>query len=68
LAWYGKNLNLTQQKHTFTSDKKCTTQKLKPGLVTFYDIWLQKGACLFSKEKIGYVREEVSKEKVKKEG
>jgi len=64
-----KNLNLTQQKHTFTSDKKCTTQKLKPRLVTFYDIWPRKGACLFSKEKIGYVREElVSKEKVKKEG
>jgi len=36
LAWYGK-LNLTQQKHTFTNQKKCTTQKkLKPGLVASY--------------------------------
>jgi len=35
-------LNLTQQKHTFTNQKKCTTQnkhkKLKPGLVASYDI------------------------------
>jgi len=32
--------NLTQQKHTFTDQKECTTtqnehKKLKPGLVTF---------------------------------
>jgi len=33
-----KKLNLTQQKHTFTNQKKCTTiQKLKPGLVASYD-------------------------------
>jgi len=35
-------LNLTQQKHTFTNQKKCTTQnkhkKLKPGIVASYDI------------------------------
>jgi len=38
-AWYGK-LNLTQQKHTFTKQKKRTTtqKKLKPGLVAFYVI------------------------------
>jgi len=35
--------NLTQQKHTFTKQKKCTTtqnnhKKLKPGLVASYDI------------------------------
>jgi len=28
LAWYGK-LNLTQQKHTFTNQKKCTTTQNK---------------------------------------
>jgi len=39
-----EKLNLTQQKHTFTIQKKCTTtqnkhnKKLKPGLVTSYDI------------------------------
>jgi len=38
LVW--KKLNLTQQKHAFTNEKKCTTtqyktQKLKLGLVTF---------------------------------
>jgi len=33
--------NLTQQKHAFTNQKKCTTtqNKLKPGLVASYDIW-----------------------------
>ena len=25
LVWYAKKLNLTQQKDTFTSQKKCTT-------------------------------------------
>jgi len=25
LAWYRKKLNLTQQKHAFTNQKKCTT-------------------------------------------
>jgi len=35
--------NLTQQKHTFTDQKKCTTiqnihKELKPGLVASYDI------------------------------
>jgi len=35
--------NLTQQKHTFTNQNKCTTtqnktQKIKPGLVASYNI------------------------------
>jgi len=55
LVW--KKLNLTQQKHTFTNQKKCTTTqnkqlKLKPGLVAFYNILPGNGAGLFSKEKI----------------
>jgi len=38
-----EKLNLTQQKHTFTNQKKCTTtqnkrKKLKQGLVASYDI------------------------------
>jgi len=40
MAWNGK-LNLTQQKHTFPNQKKCTTtqtQKIQPGLVVSYDI------------------------------
>jgi len=51
MAWYGK-LNLTQLRHTFTNQKKCTTtqnkhQKLKPGLVASYDIWPGNGEGLF---------------------
>jgi len=62
LVW--KKLNLTQQKHVFTNQTKCTTaqnkhKKLKPDLVTFYDIWPGNEAGLFSMEKI---REEISKE------
>jgi len=59
LVW--KKLNLTQQKHTFTSQKKCTAtpKKLKPGLVASYDIQPGNGAA---KEKIG---KEGDKEKVK---
>ena len=41
LVW--KKLNLTQHKHAFANQKKCTTTqnkhtKLKPGLVAFYNI------------------------------
>jgi len=44
--------NLTQQKHTFTNQKKCTTtqdkhKKLKPGLVASYDVWPGNGEGLF---------------------
>jgi len=47
-----EKLNLTQQKHTFTNQKKCLTaqnkhKKLKPGLVTYYDIWPGNGQGLF---------------------
>ena len=48
LAWYEKNKS-TQQKHTFTYQKECTTtQKTK----AFYDIWAGNGVVLLSKEKI----------------
>jgi len=63
-----KKPNITQQKHAFTNQKKCTstiTQKRKPGLVTFYDIQPRNAAGLCSNEKI---REETSKEKMKKKG
>jgi len=33
LAWYGRNKNLKQQKHTFTNQKKCTTTQNKHKLV-----------------------------------
>jgi len=69
ISWLGKKKpNITQQKHAFTNQKKCTstiTQKRKPGLVTFYDIQPRNAAGLCSNEKI---REETSKEKMKKEG
>jgi len=48
-----EKLNLTQQKHTFTNQKKCTTTqnkhktKLKPGLVASYDIQPGNGENLF---------------------
>jgi len=43
ISWLGmEKQNLTQQKQTFINQKKCTAtqnkQKLKPGLVTCYDI------------------------------
>jgi len=51
-----KKLNVTQQKHAFIHQKKCTTtqnnKKLKPSLVAFYDIRPGNGAGLLSKEKI----------------
>jgi len=72
LAWYGKKLNRTQQKHSFTNQKKRTTgttknkhKKLKPGLAAFYDICPQNGGGLFSKEKISKERD---KKKVNKKG
>jgi len=45
-------LNLTQQKHTFTNQKKCITtqnkqKKLKPGLVACYYIQPGNGDGLF---------------------
>jgi len=46
--WLGmEKQNLTQQKHAFTNQKKCTTQKLKPGLVASYDIRPGNGEGLF---------------------
>jgi len=44
--------NLTQQKHTFTNQKKCITtqnkhKKLKPGLVASYHIRPGNGEGLF---------------------
>jgi len=46
-----EKLNLTQQKHTFANQKKCTTtkkhKKLKPDLVACYDIRPGNGEGLF---------------------
>ena len=51
------------KKHAFTNQKKCTAtqnkQKIKPGLITFYNIKVGNGAGLYSKKK-------VSEEKSKK--
>ena len=46
LAWYGKKLNVTRQKHAFANQKKCTAtqnkhKKLKPGLVALTTSGLQ---------------------------
>jgi len=43
ISWFGMEKNLTQQKHTFSKQNKCTTtqkkhKKLKSGLVASYDI------------------------------
>jgi len=67
LVW--KKVNLTQQKHAFTNQKKYTTaqnkhKKPKPALGAFYDIWPGNEVGPFSKEKIS--KGEISKEKVKK--
>jgi len=47
-----EKLNPTQQKHTFTNQKTCTTtqhkhETLQPRLVASYDIWPGKGEGLF---------------------
>ena len=53
ISWLGmEKLNLTQQKHTFTHQQKCTTtqnthKKLKPGLVASYDMRPGNGEGLF---------------------
>jgi len=53
ISWLGmEKLNLTQQKHTFTNQNKCTTtqnntKKLKPGLLVSYDIRPGKWEGLF---------------------
>ena len=53
IYWFGtKKLNLTQQKHAFTNEKKCTTtqnkhKRLKPGLVVSYNIQPGNGEGLF---------------------
>jgi len=59
ISWLGieKQLNLTQQKHAFTNQKKCITtqnkqKKLKAGLVAFHDIRRRNEAGLLSKESI----------------
>ena len=52
ISWRGnEKTKLTQQKHAFDNQKKRTTtekktKKLKPGLVTFYDIRPGNGAGL----------------------
>jgi len=52
-----EKLNLTQQKHALTNQKKCTTTKnkhkrTKARFSPFYDNQPGNGAGLFSKEKI----------------
>jgi len=53
ISWLSmEKLNLTQQKHEFTNQKKCTTtqnkhKKLKSGLVAFYNIRSGNGVGLF---------------------
>ena len=53
ISWLGmEKLNLTQQKHTFSNQKKCTTtqnrrKKLKPGLFASYDVRPGNGEGLF---------------------
>jgi len=64
-----KKLNLMQHKHAFANQKKrnvlqhkINTKKLKPGLVTFNDIWPGNGAGLFLEEKIS--KEKVNKKRI----
>ena len=78
ISWLGMvKLNLTQQKHTFTNQKKCTTtqnkhKKLKPGSVICYDIWPGNRAGLFSTAVGQFAINEYdmlfSKEKISKAG
>jgi len=53
LAWYGKTKpNITKERTDQSKEIYYNTKKLKPGLVTFYDIQPGNGVGLFSKEKI----------------
>jgi len=66
LAWYGKTKPNTTKARIHQSQEtllqhKINTNKLKPGLIAFYDNRLGNEVGLFSKKKI-------SKEKVKKKG
>jgi len=51
IFWLGmEKLDLTQQKHAFINQKKCTTKKhkkLQPGLVASYNIRPENGQGLF---------------------
>ena len=58
LAWYGKKLNLTQQKRAFTNQKKCiTTQnkhqknKARFSRLLRHAAWKRSGSILKGKEK-----------------
>ena len=69
MVW--KKLNLTQLKHEFTNQNKCTTtqnkrKKLKPGLVAFYDTRPRNGADLFSNEKISKGEDKYGKSEEKR--
>ena len=68
MAWNGKRLNLSQQKHAFTKrnvlQHEINTKKIKARFsCLLYDIRPENGAGLFSKKKISK-RED--KKKVKK--
>jgi len=65
LGWIWKNINRTQQKHAFTSQKKCTTTQNKHKKNRFsrllrHPAWKRSGSILNEKRK---VREKISKEK-----
>jgi len=53
ISWLGvEKLNLTQQRHIFTNQKKCTTtqnkhKKTKARFIASYDIWPGNGEGLF---------------------
>ena len=55
LAWNGKRLNLSQQKHAFTKrnvlQHEINTKKLKPGLVAFYTTSGLKTERVYSQRK-----------------
>jgi len=63
MSWSGmKKLNMTQQKHAYTNQRKWTAKQnkqtkktIKPGLVAFYDIrhWKRSGSILKGKDKYG---------------
>jgi len=57
LAWYGKKqLNLTQQKHAFTNQKKCTTRQNKQKTKARFShllrdpAWKRSGSILKAKD------------------
>jgi len=68
LAWYGKKLNLKQQKHEFNNQKKYTTTQNKHNKTKAMFSLLFTTSGLEMEWVYSQKKKEISKENVKKKG